>query len=225
MMKHSGVAALLAGAVLVLGQESWAGRNRATPTTNPGSACQTVAAVTALTAEETADLQYLRQEEKLARDTYQALYAAWGLPLFRNLAVSEQRHVDAVLARLAAYGIADPLPDDAAGTFSDPEIQGLFAALVTAGSQSLVEALRVGAMVEDLDIADLDAALALTDNADLRQVFTNLVRGSESHLRSFVAQLARNGATYTPQFISPARFDAIIGPTVISNRRAVRQRP
>lgn len=225
MMKRSGVAAVLAGAVLVLGQESWAGRNRGTPPTGPCGTCQVVAAATALTEQEAADLLHLRQEEKLARDTYQALYAVWGLRPFDSIAASEQRHVDAVLALLATYGIADPLPDAAAGTFSDPEIQGLFEALVTVGGQSIVEALRVGAMVEDLDIADLDAAAAVSENAALQTVYTNLVRGSENHMRSFAAQLARNGQTYTPQFISQARFDAIIGSTVPSGRRAVRQRP
>jgi hypothetical protein len=125
---------------------------------------------------------------------------------------------------LVAYGIADPLPDEEIGTFSDPDMLTLFATLVETGSQTLVDALRVGAMVEDLDLADLDAALAVTANPALQRVYTNLVRGSENHLRAFMAQLVRNGATYTPLFISQERFDAIVGSALSTGRRETRRR-
>jgi len=224
MKTRGGITAVLAGALLVLGQESWAARNRGSTRAASSGTCQTVAPATALAEQEVADLLHLRQEEKLARDTYQALYAVWGVRTFSNIAASEQRHVDAILTLLAAYGIADPLPDDAAGTFLDPEIQGLYEALVTAGSQSLVDALRVGATIEDLDIADLDVALASTDKPDLQRVYANLTQGSASHLRAFVVQLARSDETYTPQFISQERFDAITGLAVSNARTLMRRR-
>ena len=43
-----------------------------------------------LTAEETAGLLYMVEEEKLARDVYDALYALWGQSTFQSIAVSEQ---------------------------------------------------------------------------------------------------------------------------------------
>jgi hypothetical protein len=148
----------------------------------------------------------------------------WGISTFSTIAASEQRHVDAVLALMSAYGLADPLPDDVPGVFADPDLQALYDALLLAGSESPAAALRVGAAVEDLDIADLDAALAATANPDLQQVFGNLVAGSENHLRAFVKQLARAGETYVPQFISQERFDAIVGTAATGGRGKANRR-
>ena len=53
-----------------------------------------------LTADEVYWLQYMREEEKLARDVYLALYATWKMPVFSNIAASEQRHMDVVLTLL-----------------------------------------------------------------------------------------------------------------------------
>ena len=39
-----------------------------------------------LSAEETASLLFMREEEKLARDVYNALYATWGQQTFLNIA-------------------------------------------------------------------------------------------------------------------------------------------
>jgi hypothetical protein len=36
----------------------------------------------------------MREEEKLARDVYIALYEKWGLRTFLNIAESEQQHMD-----------------------------------------------------------------------------------------------------------------------------------
>jgi len=48
----------------------------------------------ALSAREAADLAWMREEEKLARDVYDAL-DGYGQP-FANVQTSEQRHFDAV---------------------------------------------------------------------------------------------------------------------------------
>ncbi len=54
-------------------------------------------------------------------------------------------------------------------------------------------ALKVGIGIEELDIADLEEYISGTDNADLRRVYANLLRGSENHLRAFERLLARSG--------------------------------
>ena len=51
-----------------------------------------------LSQAEIDGLLYMREEEKLARDVYQALYAEWESPAFANIAVSEQQHMDSILA-------------------------------------------------------------------------------------------------------------------------------
>ena len=52
-------------------------------------------------------LKFMREEEKLARDVYLALYEYWQLPIFSNIAGSESTHMEAVLTLLEKYEIAD----------------------------------------------------------------------------------------------------------------------
>lgn len=168
--------------------------------------------VAVLTPEESANLVWMREEEKLARDVYLALGETWDTKVFDNIADAEQTHTDSVQELLARYGIADPVVGKGAGEFSNPEIQALYDDLVAAGSESLVAALTVGATIEDLDIADLhDRA---TDTPDIALVYANLERGSRNHMRAFVKQLGRNGASYTPVHISADEFEAIVSTDV-----------
>ncbi len=159
---------------------------------------------------EQADLEFMWQEEKMARDVYAVLYEEWGLRVFANIGRSEQRHMDSVALLFEKYDLALPMADDIPGTFADPGIQALYDDLVAQGKQSLVDALVVGATIEDKDIADLYEDLGHTDNEDIRLVYQNLAKGSRNHLRSFMDLLQRNGATYEPQFLDQATFDEIL---------------
>ena len=93
----------------------------------------------------------------------------------------------------------------------DPRLQALYDQLVAGGSVSLVEALKVGAAIEEIDIIDLQAALALVDNRDIRLVYENLLSGSRNHLQAFVRALQQQGVVYTPQYLAPADYAAIAG--------------
>lgn len=144
-----------------------------------------------LTAAERADLQYMREEEKLARDVYAALGAKWtDAAIFTRIAASEQRHMNAVKVVLDRYGIADPAAGTVAGRFTSSELQKRYDELVAKSSQSLQAALGVGVTIEEADIADLQQALAETGNADLERLYGNLRRGSQNHLRAFTGYLA-----------------------------------
>jgi len=137
-----------------------------------------------LSAAEVEALQYMREEEKLAHDVYVTLFAQWGLPVFQNISQSEQAHTDAVKALLERYGLSDPA-SGAVGVFTNPDLQALYTDLVARGSQSLAEALIIGVEIEEIDILDLQERLAQTDNADIQQVFNNLLQGSYNHLSAF----------------------------------------
>jgi len=164
-----------------------------------------------LSAAEIEGLLYMREEEKLARDVYQVLYGQWGLPIFENIAGSEQTHMDAVKTLLDRYGLADPAADTEAGEFANAELQALYDELVAQGLRSQEEALRVGAAIEEIDILDLEKRLAETDQADIRRVYENLARGSRNHLRAFVRTLlSEEGVIYQPQYLSQEAYDAII---------------
>lgn len=144
-----------------------------------------------LSAEEAAALLYMREEEKLARDVYNQMYALWGQPVFQNIAASEQTHTDEIKLLLDRYGLADPALDP--GQFTDANLQALYNQLIAQGSVSVTEALNVGALVEQTDIADLQARLAQTDNADIQLVYNNLMNASYSHLAAFTGEQGGNG--------------------------------
>ena len=144
-----------------------------------------------LSAEEAAALLYMREEEKLARDVYNQMYALWGQPTFQNIAASEQTHTDEIKLLLDRYVLADPALDP--GQFTDANLQALYDQLIAQGSVSLTEALNVGALIEQTDIADLQARLAQTDNADIQLVYTNLMNASYNHLAAFNGTAGGNG--------------------------------
>ena len=172
-----------------------------------------------LAAAEIAGLQFMREEEKLARDLYLALYDRWSLRTFSNIASSEQTHTDAVRALIDRYDLEDPALERAAGVFSDAGLQVLHDDLVALGGQSLEQALRVGAAIEEIDILDLEERLAQTDNADISVVYENLMKGSRNHLRAFSNTLAsRLGETYVPQYLDAAAYEAIVGASLERGR-------
>jgi hypothetical protein len=163
-----------------------------------------------LSAEESAALLYMREEEKLAHDVYVTLYAQWSLPVFQNISQSEQTHTEAVKALLDRYELNDPASSEI-GVFTNPELQVLYNELIARGSQSLAEALKVGGAIEEIDILDLQERLAQTDNTDIQQVFNNLMNGSYNHLRAFVSTLnTQTGETYQPQYLSADAYQTII---------------
>lgn len=169
------------------------------------------AAVAKLTADEQAGLLYMREEEKLAHDVYTALFEAWDAPLFANIARAEQQHTEAVLRVMTAAGIADPAATLEAGKFSNAELQALYDKLVAQGNSSLEAALKAGAAIEELDILDLQEALADTSNTVLQNLYANLQRGSENHLRAFASNLERQtGEAYVPQHLTQDAYDAIV---------------
>jgi hypothetical protein len=170
-----------------------------------------------LSQAEAEALAYMVEEEKLARDVYNALYAVWGSSTFTNIAASEQGHIDSIKNLLSVYGIADPSSSQA-GVFTNPELQALYTELVAGGSQSLAEALKVGAAIEEIDILDLEEWLTQVDNPDIQQVFGNLLRGSGNHLRAFVKALqAQTGEIYQPQYLTLEQYEAILSETSGNN--------
>jgi hypothetical protein len=146
--------------------------------------------VSTLDAKETAGLVRMREEEKLARDVYLALYATWGKRVFSNIIESEQRHMDAVKSLLDRYQLKDPVADLGVGVFATPAFQDLHDSLVADGIGSLAAALEVGVKIEEMDIEDLELLLA-TDNPDIKRVYSNLLRASQLHLKTFQTQLQR----------------------------------
>lgn len=159
---------------------------------------------------EIASLMWMREEEKLARDVYISLYQKWGINVFTNISASEQTHMDAVLALLQRYNLTDPAQDNTVGVFKDANLQALYNPLMVEGNKSLLDAFKVDATIEDLDIFDLDNWLTKVDNQDLIFVYQSLMKGSRNHMRSFYSQILSVGGTYTAQYISQADLEVIV---------------
>ncbi len=164
-----------------------------------------------LTEQEKEDILHMREEEKLARDVYLTLYNKWHLRIFQNIARSEQTHMDAIKLLIEKYGLKDPVEGKGIGEFSNPKFKELYDKLVAEGSKSVLDALKVGAMIEELDIVDLQNCLNHTNKTDIRLVYENLMKGSRNHLRAFVSTIERMGGTYEPHYLSKEEFEKIVG--------------
>ena len=164
----------------------------------------------ALTVDEIAKMRYMREEEKLAHDVYLHFSNIWGNPVFGRIAQAEQRHTDAVLALINTYKVPDPSAYKGAGEFADPKLADLYRTLINKGEASALAALKVGGLIEEVDIADLEIATASTQRPDLIQVYTTIHRGSRNHLRAFAKVLGQMGVTYQPQKLSASEVQGII---------------
>jgi hypothetical protein len=182
---------------------------------NGGGASITAIPAGSLNATEAADILYMREEEKLARDSYTYFYGLLGAQIFSNIAESEQTHMDAVATLINRYGLDDPA-SPTAGTFTNATLQALYDRLTAEGSASEIAALEAAALIEETDIADLQTATARTDNADARQVYASLMQGSENHLRAFVRNLGQWGVEYRPVVLSEEDYKTVINGRTLS---------
>ena len=145
-------------------------------------------AATAPTRPTTAQklqLQYLVEEEKLARDVYAYLAANVTSQKFSNITKSEQTHMDNISALLKKYNFFNPTTTRAPGVFRDAELQKLYNDLIAQGSVSVAAAMQVGVAIEELDIADLKKMMVTPAPADVKYAWDLLLKGSINHLAAF----------------------------------------
>jgi len=167
--------------------------------------------VETLSKEERNGLIFLREEEKLARDVYNYLHKSYNLNVFINIPRSEQQHMNAVKFLLDRYVISDPAEGKPEGEFINKELQELYNNLISKGKESVTEALKVGALIEEVDIRDLQKELDNhVDNQDIKFVYNNLLRGSKNHLRAFTGVLKTHGVEYSPTILEKEFYNGII---------------
>jgi hypothetical protein len=163
-----------------------------------------------LTEAEIAGLMEMREEEKLAKQVYVFFYEKYEYRVFNNISKSENAHTSAVLHLIDGFGLTDPTP--AVDTeFNNPVFTELYAQLTEKGSESPIEALKVGAFIEEFDINDLQGLIETTEDPTIKRVYSNLLRASKIHLKAFTNVLKIQGATYTPTVISVEEYNEILG--------------
>jgi hypothetical protein len=142
------------------------------------------AAIRPTTAQKL-QLQYLVEEEKLARDVYAYLAANVTSMKFANIARSEQTHMDLIAGVLKSYNYYNPTLVRKAGVFRDASLQSLYNDLISKGKVGIIEAFQVGVAIETLDINDLEEMLDETMPADIKYALERLLAGSKNHLAAF----------------------------------------
>ena len=173
------------------------------------SNCSNDENLTPLSEIEKNDLLFLREEEKLARDIYIYAFNKYQNDVFNSISQSEQKHIDNVQNLLNKYSIPDPASTQM-GIFNNVELQSLYDQLKSRVDISPEESLKVGAMIEELDINDIDDFIANTSNSKLLSMYDKLYCGSKNHIRSFTEQLKAIGSTFVPQFITVDEYNAIL---------------
>jgi hypothetical protein len=148
----------------------------------PGASAATP---TYLTTTQKAQLKFLVEEEKMARDIYNFLATKVTTRKFSNIARSEQTHMNYMATLLTKYKQVNPTTGKAAGVFVNKDIQALYNTLTVEGAAGLLQAYAVGVKVEEHDIASLKELLAKTMPADVKIALDLLLAASYNHLEAF----------------------------------------
>ena len=142
-------------------------------------------AVTKPTAAQKAQLQYIVEEEKLARDVYAYLAANVTTQKFSNITKSEQMHMDLIAAVLKTNKFWNPTLTRAPGVFYNTKLQALYNQLIAQGSVDYTAAMGVGVAIEELDISDLAKMMGVAMPVDMKVALDSLMQGSIKHLAAF----------------------------------------
>jgi hypothetical protein len=163
-----------------------------------------------LTESEVEAIWYLREVEKLARDVLLVFDEQQDVEVFRRVAESEDTHTEAIKALIDRYNLWDPSSVTWEGYYNNEELLALHRQLVRQGVSSLVDALKVGATIQEISILDLREYRAETDDEDLQMVYENLLRASRNHLRVFAALLQERSEAYERAHLGRNLFDEIV---------------
>jgi hypothetical protein len=150
-----------------------------------GSGLPAYSAVPYTSAALQSRLKYMVEEEKLARDVYTVLAKSSVYPRFKNIASAEQFHLDQMSMVLKDYGLWNATLKRAPGVFYNKELSALYKTLVAKGQLSALDAIEVGIIIEEKDIADLTAMEKLITQDDIQFVVNYLKAGSQNHLAAF----------------------------------------
>jgi hypothetical protein len=173
----------------------------------------------ALSDDQKYALAYMWHEEKLAHDLYLALNEVNTAKQLINIATnSETTHIKLVedlvewydlnITNLEDYTIAyskEELEAMQRGVFAISAIQDLYNTLYAQGSGSKEDSLKVGCIVEVVDVDDLDTFISEADgNQAIIDTFTILRDGSYAHYWAFDNGLKKMGVSEGCCSLDPA---------------------
>ena len=144
-----------------------------------------------LNQDEIRDLQRTREEQKMALDLYQEFYMLYDQYIFDRVAERKAEQMQKVKSLLEVYGLSDPISGiiSLRGAYNNLSVQQDYDYFYALGIQSLNEALKASAQVEEQNINTKKNYLRKTENLLLRRTYDNLIRSSEQNLQSFIRNL------------------------------------
>jgi len=185
---------------------------------------------------EQTHLEFMCEEEKLARDVYITLGTKYpNSKIFGKIDNSEETHKCAVVDMLEKYGIPSPSTNDNVGVFTGKDYGWYFTekynSLIERGGISELDALYVGAFIEELDMVDInqcpkviveadnginnesECGKVYTDKQDIQLLYEHLLAGSKNHLRAYVRNIEKliGQGNYAAQILEQEQVDEILG--------------
>lgn len=177
--------------------------------------CSSAQTAISPSAERNAIL-YNMEEEKMARDLFTAFENKWNSQVFSNIARTEQDHFDYLLkmAQEMNMEIPEAILSNGEGVYTNETLQKEYNSMLASGSKSLIDALTVGARMEEMEIVDLHKVMDVTDHTKVFLTYDRLFSAARNHLRAFVRNLKAQGIEYTPMMLSREEYDKIVGETI-----------
>lgn len=188
-----------------------------------------------LNFNEQTHLVFTCEEEKLARDVYRVLGRSFPeIGSFAEMEANKEHNKCAVLDLMRKYRVSVPHVNDNVGVFSWGSYGRYFTekylVLTSQGTSNPLNALYVGAFMEELNILDIDQCPKVivdinngiseasacgrnyTDNPDVLRVYDSLVEESRRHLRLLVRDIEQiiGVGNYQAQVLPQDQVDAIL---------------
>jgi len=189
----------------------------------------------ALDFNEQTHLVFTCEEEKLARDVYQVLGRRFpDIGVFADMKANYDHSRCAVLDLMRKYRVSVPRVNDNVGVFSwgiyGKYFMEKYLVLTNQGSSSPLNALYVGAFMEELNIQDINECPKVivdinngisevaacgrnyTRNPDVLDIYDSLLDESRRHLRLLAQAIEQQtgDARYQAQLLPQAEVDAIL---------------
>ena len=194
------------------------------------------AEVMVIDSNEQTHLFFMREEEKLARDVYLTIGTMYpNAAVFGKIDDSEQRHTMAVKAKIEKYGYEDPNTNDNIGVYTGEDYGGYFKGkyyeFIDRAAINDLEALYVGAYIEELDVMDINQCPAVvvemdngindvtecgkiyTKNPDIIRLYGSLLDGSRNHLQAYVRNIEKHigEGNYQAQVLTQDQVNKLLG--------------
>lgn len=158
-------------------------------------------------------MQWMYDQEKLARDLSQELYDEWEEPNFANMVVTHQRHMNELEVTMRRYSLNPPADTNEPGGYRDEQHVELFAELKRRAEEGPLEAVKAVAFLQELHIFEYRLHVELTAEKPVKDTFERLLAGSKNHLRMWawlVSYLTPPEHYYHAQMLGQQDVDTIL---------------